>query len=443
MPSPTDATDRSFCRPPLGRRIPVLVVPLFSMALMLAIPTAVGAIDHHAYFTVTPDPRLCPSPVCGGFWVQAVNQPSTTCADGSQQASCYVASADFGALGSAPGFGSGEVVVRGRIDSEEYPSFGDLGRLVVGSAWTGVTTRSSEGTYYRVRDLGIFCFASPCFSLEARTLNQAPTLALSKLDLTAVSASPEQLAAAWESARRAELIVVGRTESYPDTLGEGLALIASQFHLPEPGHPPCLSDTDCPTGTRCNAAELCFPPPGCEPGDPCPSVCSGYCEPATACTTNTDCEDTQYCAVDGLCRSDGSCRLEVDCNLPGHDYPHIECVGHGICESGGTGVGPGACGWQCTNPMCLDLLGYDFGPCDAVLGWGVTEGVCVEVSGCEADPFTLFTSSEECTTGCRAAPAVPALGSPATFGLALLVSALALAWLGRRRDTVVAQRRIR
>jgi hypothetical protein len=93
--------------------------------------------------------------------------------------------------------------------------------------------------------------------------------------------------------------------------------------------------------------------------------------------------------------------------------------------------------------MCTDLLGYDFGPCDAVLGWGVIEGVCVEVSGCEADPFTLFTSSEECTTACRAAHAVPALGQPATFGLGLLVSALALAWLGRRSDTVWAERRIR
>jgi hypothetical protein len=411
---------------------------------MLAVPTIATAIESHAYFTVTPDLRLCPSPICGGFWLKAVNRPTTSCADGSQQTSCYVASADFGALESTPGFGSGEVVVHGRIDTVEYPGFGDLGRLVAASAWTGATARSSEGTYYRVRDLGILCFASPCFSFEARTLNQTTTLTLSRLDLAAAGASPEQLTAAWEAARRGELIVVGRTEREAHPLGDGLALIASQFHLPEPARARCLSDADCASGTRCNAHELCLPPPGCEPGDPCPTVCSGYCEAATICTTNADCEATQYCAADGLCRSDGTCRLEVDCALPGNDYTHIGCAGHGICEHNGVGgVGVGACGWQCTNPMCLDLLGDDFGPCDAVLGWGVIEGACVEVSGCEAAPFTLFASSEECRVACFAARSVPALGRPASIFSGLLVSALALAWLQRRRDKVRAEGRIR
>jgi hypothetical protein len=46
---------------------------------------------------------------------------------------------------------------------------------------------------------------------------------------------------------------------------------------PEPDPEPigCYGDTDCPDGHHCNAAEVCLPPPGCEDGDICPTVCYG------------------------------------------------------------------------------------------------------------------------------------------------------------------------
>src|SRR5690606_17780540 len=39
----------------------------------------------------------------------------------------------------------------------------------------------------------------------------------------------------------------------------------------------CYSDADCAAGFACNAAEVCLPPPGCTPGEPCPTVCYGQC----------------------------------------------------------------------------------------------------------------------------------------------------------------------
>ncbi len=40
----------------------------------------------------------------------------------------------------------------------------------------------------------------------------------------------------------------------------------------------CYGDNDCPAGTKCNAGDICLPPPGCdEPGAICPAVCYGYC----------------------------------------------------------------------------------------------------------------------------------------------------------------------
>jgi hypothetical protein len=85
--------------------------------------------------------------------------------------------------------------------------------------------------------------------------------------------------------------------------------------------------------------------------------------------------------------------------------------------------------------MCVDLLGYDFGPCDAVLGWSVVSGGCVEVSGCESDPFVLFASRDDCEAACPTAHAVPALGLPGVLGLGLALSGLGLAWSRRSTKT--------
>ena len=267
----------------------VSLAPLVvSLAFVCTPGSASAAAGPYGYFSLAPDPRLCPSPACGGWWLAAVNQSTTTCLDGSQQAACYVASADFGALKAPPTFGSGfgSLIVRGRIEAYEEPVFGELGRLVAESAWTGATPQSVQGVVYRVRDLGIVCVTHPCYSLESRVLNQTDSRLISELDLSAIDATPDQLAAAEVALQRGDLIVRGTTGPDPGPAGEGLALHATQLFLPEPARPRCQSDAECVSGTLCNAAEICLPLPECEPGDPCPTVCSGYCsdvpEPETA-----------------------------------------------------------------------------------------------------------------------------------------------------------------
>jgi hypothetical protein len=153
-------------------------------------------------------------------------------------------------------------------------------------------------------------------------------------------------------------------------------------------------------GARCNGFtapwlyERCQPYLTCDTPDnvaDAPGVCRASCQ------SNEDCKEGSYCASDKLCDDDGACEREVDCNLPGNDYAHIECVGHGVCGF------DGRCGWECKPPQCVDLFGYDFGPCDAVLGWGVIENQCSELSGCSAGDFTLFATGDECRKTCEAA----------------------------------------
>jgi hypothetical protein len=189
----------------------------------------------------------------------------------------------------------------------------------------------------------------------------------------------------------------------------------------------CQADADCPAGHWCRQAEPAGGEPGASDARECvPFVgegdrCNGFtlpwayerCEPELVCDTpdviadapgicrppcreSADCAPGQYCASDGSCDQDGMCERDVDCNLAGNDYPHIECVGYGVCTE------RSRCGWECAEPRCLDLAGYDFGACDAVLGHAVIDGACTEISGCSAAPFKLFATLAECRRACAA-----------------------------------------
>src|SRR5919106_94729 len=51
-----------------------------------------------SYYLARADPRLCPSPMCGGMWVNRLNTRATVCGDGAEQGACYAASADFSSV---------------------------------------------------------------------------------------------------------------------------------------------------------------------------------------------------------------------------------------------------------------------------------------------------------------------------------------------------------
>ena len=151
-------------------------------------------------------------------------------------------------------------------------------------------------------------------------------------------------------------------------------------------------------GETCNGFTLPWFYERCEPWLSCDLIdlipdAPGRCR--LPCEDNDDCQKPAYCASDKLCDSDGGCEHDVDCNLPGNDYIHIECVGHGVCDSASQ-----QCGWKCGDPQCVDVTGYDFGPCDAVLGWAVVGEQCAEVSGCDSGPLNLFDSELECNSAC-------------------------------------------
>ena len=144
---------------------------------------------------------------------------------------------------------------------------------------------------------------------------------------------------------------------------------------------------------------VCLTISGCDAGDvelfddldSCEAACGG----SGACGSERDCGEGQYCAADGTCRFDGTCREVQDCSAPGNAWDHPACEGFATCERD-------TCGWVCGSggPTCDDLSGEDFGDCDAVLGVGVVDGVCRDVSGCDTGGIELFEDLASCEESC-------------------------------------------
>lgn len=212
------------------RRIWLVALLLLSASLAPTVVTGqpeVAAVDE--IFQVAPDPRLCPSPMCGGAWVSEVNRRLTVCADGQEREVCYVAAV----VGRGQPPGVAPMLARGHVEPWTYEWFGNLGALVTSARWPAATGAPPSGAFYHVRDNGIRCFTHPCFSYDAALLNLGDRTTVSDVDLSKVGATPEQLVMAQQALAGRGLLLAGNIEPQPNAgpAGEGRLLVATQFYL--------------------------------------------------------------------------------------------------------------------------------------------------------------------------------------------------------------------
>ncbi|HEX5028800.1 MAG TPA: DUF6748 domain-containing protein [Gaiellaceae bacterium] len=143
-----------------------------------------------AIFLVQQDPRLCPSPRCGGHWAALANGVRTRCADGVRRVRCYVATTvdrHGRRLGGAIPEGS---LARGALEPGLAFAGARLDRLRLWALYSPAGTAAVAGGYYRVRDNGIRCVRAPCFSYRATGVNSSMFVMASAVDLTASGGSP-------------------------------------------------------------------------------------------------------------------------------------------------------------------------------------------------------------------------------------------------------------
>jgi hypothetical protein len=199
--------------------------------------------ERNRHFSVTRDARRCVSPLCGGWWVQAVNEALTRCADGSWAQACYVATLDTSRVsGDLTEFHNArDNLAFGWVERQDYPGFGNLGKLVVTDAWYGADPGPfSTGLgpeWSAVWDNGIRCVTFPCNSIDQEFLNTGATGKLSLLDLSAVAVDQaERDLAQWLLAND-RLLVAGQNVLVFNRgpVGDEVTLIANQIYLPLKG----------------------------------------------------------------------------------------------------------------------------------------------------------------------------------------------------------------
>lgn len=186
----------------------------------------------------------------------------------------------------------------------------------------------------------------------------------------------------------------------------------------------CLSEADCGAGQWCRPLEgstesacVAYQSEGEYCGGFTPIWAEELCDPELVCTDvpayiadapgkcrqscngNPDCDEAEYCSTQAdVCRGDGACFTDHDCEAGGNDYIRPLCVGYGVCGT------DGQCGWECGDASCRDLalpVSFgEFGLCEMILGFGVVDGECTSISGCDSQGQVLHDSMDACEAIC-------------------------------------------
>jgi len=193
------------------------------------------------YYLARGDPRLCPSPVCGGLFVHLVNRSRTICGDGLRRLACYVASADLSALDASDAqrarlvglLAQGRALARGTLVRGRVQGFPDLDTLVVSEVWpASSSTRPPTGTFRRLWDNGVRCIAAPCFSTSATALNRGGVVTVSGVGLAGAGATTAERNRGLSLVASGGLVAAGRVVVVPRAgpAGAGRVFETSQFY---------------------------------------------------------------------------------------------------------------------------------------------------------------------------------------------------------------------
>jgi hypothetical protein len=120
-------------------------------------------------------------------------------------------------------------IVLGHMTNAGVDSFPDLRALRVAHVWRPASTREPTGVFRSLRDHGIRCVTTPCFSVTATVLNTARAATVSGIDLRRAGASAAERRWATRLVATRGLVAAGRIVRAPDG---GRTFVASQIYLP-------------------------------------------------------------------------------------------------------------------------------------------------------------------------------------------------------------------
>jgi hypothetical protein len=201
----------------MGSRVCLVTIVLAVAGIAVGGTAARTPPTGTAIFLTQHDMRLCPSPLCGGYWVALANGVRTRCGDGERQARCYV-SRTVDRLGrQMVGDVPEGALVRGAIEAGPRVGTQQLDQLLVSAVYAPAGTAAVSGGYYRIVDTGRRCVRAPCFSYRVGQVNGSSRILTSSVDLAASDASPDEVARAAAALRTKDgLYARGRFASTPN-----------------------------------------------------------------------------------------------------------------------------------------------------------------------------------------------------------------------------------
>ncbi|BAY16024.1 hypothetical protein NIES21_18470 [Anabaenopsis circularis NIES-21] len=128
---------------------------------------------------------------------------------------------------------SSRLLLRGNIIPVTLPGFGEFRNLRVKEAFVAATNTPAKGTFVALKDNGIRCITTPCFSTNQLILNKPKISQVSSIDLSQTGATQKQLDAATSEIFGKGLIAVGRTEVVEnvDPTKRGTQFVGTQLYL--------------------------------------------------------------------------------------------------------------------------------------------------------------------------------------------------------------------
>ncbi len=193
------------------------------------------------YYFVKPDLRRCAAPLCGGVFVQKVNERSMRCPNGKRQLQCYISHFDMKEMGG------------GALDAAKHSSFIVAGVITAtrsngeelgDSQWVSATLSASQVLYRagKASDVGRFwslksnlsrCITQPCFYGEAQLINAQFKRSFSDYDLSKAGLSRVQVAQMKSRLKKgAPVFTKAIRRSYKGETGRGIRFVPTEVYLP-------------------------------------------------------------------------------------------------------------------------------------------------------------------------------------------------------------------
>ncbi|MDO9002154.1 MAG: hypothetical protein Q7V20_01730 [Aquabacterium sp.] len=212
---------------------------LSSTALAQSAPIVSPTPFSSHYIVTRLDLRKCAYPVCGGYFVKAVNRALTRCANGTLQKDCHVATLNTSALRWSPedrdafeqSFTPGHALAGGKLVALKNGAT-KVDTLVISEAWVGQALSKPSGVFSALKNSGIVCITTPCPSIRETVLNYPIGRNIHGLDLAASGAKPDRVDAGFQALGSTGVLAVGTHQTITGPAGQGQQFVASEFYLP-------------------------------------------------------------------------------------------------------------------------------------------------------------------------------------------------------------------